>query len=372
MYCSKCGTKLNDNAAFCSKCGTKLEKVGNEKESYKSSDNNKKQRNIQSYKVRTGIIGAVILLVLYIIGSLGNKESVQEEEREVVAEEMVVSNSEDETEAEKIFEAWVETHPLDCEPEYELLDEYSMWGEDRECYKYALMLDGAEYWLYIDKKDGSMFIEDEMEGMSIENWYDIFYGDGVEDIYETSINIDYDLVGRWRNEDGGMLEFDEFGNILNCDFRCWTISDYSRYDGRPNYITWEAFDGRVTCNAHFQYCKTYEITKSEEDGQERLRFDGYSDWHVRDKDRVGEGIIGRWLNEEWGVFNCEFYEDGSGLWNNKYPISWYAYVENQEGILVNMIEYTIYDSSYFDYYVNGDSLVVYLSDGSRIYTRVGN
>lgn len=76
-----------------------------------------------------------------------------------------------EVEAEEIFERWLETHPLDYDVEYELLDEHGTWGNDRESYKYTLLVDGEEYWLYIDREDGSMFIENEMEVMTIDYWY---------------------------------------------------------------------------------------------------------------------------------------------------------------------------------------------------------
>ena len=196
----------------------------------------------------------------------------------------------------------------------------------------------------------------------------------VEDSYEEEYYpmLDEALIGRWRSYDGGILEFDEYGNILNYDFKCWTIIN-NLLDDAPNYITWEASNGRVNCTAHFQYNKTYEIsTQSENDGIERLRFDGKNNWDYREIGTSGEGIVGKWIYEDWDVFSCQFNPDGTGLWNNKYPISWYTYETYIDGNNVNMIEYTIYDPTYFDYQVSGDMLTVFLSDSSKIYTKVSN
>lgn len=362
MFCHKCGNEISSDAEYCSKCGAKLEKANNE-------ENIQKQKNtkvVKMSKARVGIIGAGILLVLCIIGSLGNKDSVKEDEEVAIAEEIEVSDLKNVKQAEKVFETWLKEHPLDCKPEYELLDEYGTWGNGRESYVYALGIDGIEYRLYVDREDGSMFVEDEMEVMAIDYWYDAFYGDGVEEVYDTSLNIDYDLVGRWRNQDGGMLEFDEFGNIVNIDFECWSVFD------NPNYITWEAADGRVTCYSAFCYDKSYEIATTGENGDQELKFDRNGVWYLRDEEVMGEGLIGRWINKGWEVLTCQFNADGSGWWNDKYPISWYVYEAENEGVITNRVEYTIYDSAYFDYHVAGDILTVYLSNGSRMYTKVSN
>ena len=55
--------------------------------------------------------------------------------------------------------------------------------------------------------------------------------------------------------------------------------------------------------------------------------------------------------------------------SEKYPLTWAADTTDDGA---GALSYTLLDSTYFDYTVEGDSLVVFLSDSSRIYTRVGN
>ncbi len=88
MFCHKCGNEISSDAEYCSKCGAKLERANNE-------ENIQKQQNtkvVKMSKARVGIIGAGILLVLCIIGSLGNKDSVKEDEEVAIAEEIEVSD----------------------------------------------------------------------------------------------------------------------------------------------------------------------------------------------------------------------------------------------------------------------------------------
>ena len=379
MFCHKCGNKVIDNAAYCSKCGAKLEQMSIAKENDELADiptsaktNTIQVNGTQKFgKIHIGIIGAVIVLIVIVILSIGKKDTPAEEEMSTVVTEVVVEVPELRTskEAETNFERWLKTHPIEGDWGYELVDEHGDWGNGRESYMYALSINGGEYYLFIDREDGSMYIDNEMEVMAIDYWYESTHNNNnnrEEDIYVSYENIDFELVGRWRAEDGGMLEFDELGNLLSCDFKCWSIYD------NPDYLMWKAADGRVICESAFCYDKSYEISISEEDGKEKLRFDGYGDWYIRDEEVAGDGLVGRWKNEAWGVFACEFNADGSGQWNYKYPVLWYEYESENEGVITKRVEYTLWDSGSFDYHVNGDSLTVFMSDGSRTYIKVSN
>ena len=83
----------------------------------------------------------------------------------------------------------------------------------------------------------------------------------------------------------------------------------------------------------------------------------------------GDGIIGKWVSVENSIWSYQFNEDGTGLDNGTRPITWQAYTTDDGA---NAVRYSLLDSTYFDYTVEGDSLVVFLSDSSRVYTKVGN
>lgn len=62
-----------------------------------------------------------------------------------------------------------------------------------------------------------------------------------------------------------------------------------------------------------------------------------------------------------------FYEDGTGILNDRYEMTWYTYTADDGK---NVLNYKIYDKTNFDYYTIGDTLTVFLSDGSRTYIKI--
>ena len=89
IYCSKCGTKLDDNARFCSKCGNPVVKVTSEEYSV-SSDNliervkellhegnvtriivkNEKGDTLLEIPATVGVIGVVLVPWLAALGAI--------------------------------------------------------------------------------------------------------------------------------------------------------------------------------------------------------------------------------------------------------------------------------------------------------------
>ena len=193
---------------------------------------------------------------------------------------------------------------------------------------------------------------------------DAYLGD--EGNYGTYGNLDSALVGRWRSFDGGTLQFDDNGMISSCDFNCWSL-----VGDTPDRVYWEADNGRVTCSAYFDEDVTYKIAGPSSGSEiEYITFSSNSRHrYERASGENGDGIIGKWVSVENSIWSYQFNADGTGLDNGTRPITWQAYTTDDGA---NAVRYNLLDSTYFDYTVEGDSLVVFLSDSSRVYTKVGN
>lgn len=193
---------------------------------------------------------------------------------------------------------------------------------------------------------------------------DAYLGD--EGNYGTYGNLDSALVGRWRSFDGGTLQFDDNGMISSCDFNCWSL-----VGDTPDRVYWETDNGRVTCSAYFDEDVTYKIAgPSSGSEMEYITFSSNSRHrYERASGENGDGIIGKWVSVENSIWSYQFNADGTGLDNGTRPITWQAYTTDDGA---NAVRYSLLDSTYFDYTVEGDSLVVFLSDSSRVYTKVGN
>lgn len=192
------------------------------------------------------------------------------------------------------------------------------------------------------------------------------YDQIAEDYYGQYQNFDSSLVGRWRSYDGGTLEFSDSGIIASCDFQCWSLKAQ-----KPDIVYWEASNGRVSCSAYFYYDVKYKVWtqfKGEKDEREMINIGGGDSDYKRVSGIYGGGIVGKWVSI-WGeVWSYQFDEDGTGMWNGRYPFSWYTYTTDDG----NRLNYSLLDSTYFDYSVTGNMLTVFLSDSSRVYTKVGD
>lgn len=209
----------------------------------------------------------------------------------------------------------------------------------------------------------------ETERVSAEMDSDDSYGDYYDDYgYEESgyQNLDPALIGRWRSYEGGTLEFDSNGVITSCDFNCWSL-----YGEKPDRVTWETENGRVNCSAYFDSDVTYTIyVPSGLEGMEYIKFSS-NDTHSykRTSGENGDGIVGKWESEYMNIWSFEFNEDGTGMYNSRYPFIWSTYMTDDSS---NGLYKTLVDSTYFDYSIQGNILTVFLSDSSRIYTKVGD
>lgn len=195
--------------------------------------------------------------------------------------------------------------------------------------------------------------------------YNEFAEDYEEDNYEQYPNLDSSLVGRWRSYDGGTLEFSDSGIITFCDFQCWSLKGQE-----PDLVYWEASNGRVTCSAYFYNDFKYRMWtqfEGEKYEEERLNVGGGDSDYYRISGTHGN-IVGKWVSVWSGWWSYQFNEDGTGMYNERYPITWYTYTKDDG---TSMLGYTVVDDTYFDYTITGDTLTVFLSDSSRIYTKVG-
>lgn len=286
-------------------------------------------------------------------------------------------------EAETIFCDWANMNMVSC-PEYTLLDEHYVSPNGRDGYLYSILAEGGfASELVIYKDDGSMVMHHEYGEYSPSRWLDLyiaFYAQIDAKLSGTDM-LDPNLIGRWRAEDGGCLEFDEFGCILSCNFTCWNITDYGRKNnGAPDRLRWEASNGRVTCYSEFDYNDPYQFTTSyAENGVTDLHEDyeilivgiksALSAQYIRDDDTPeGSGLVGKWVVDGMPIWGYQFNSDGTGVYNGRFNFVWST---SQTDTNENRIKYTLFDTASFDYYVSGDILTVFLSDGSITYTRVG-
>ena len=139
----------------------------------------------------------------------------------------------------------------------------------------------------------------------------------------------------------------------------------------PDRVYWEADNGRVTCSAYFDEDVTYKIAgPSSGSEMEYITFSSNSRHrYERASGENGDGITGKWVSVENSIWSFQFNSDGTGMYNGKYSFTWNTYTADDGSSALN---YTLLDSSYFDYSVSGNTLTVFLSDSSRVYTKVGN
>lgn len=321
MFCHICGTQIPEDAGFCHNCGTKV--VHDSTKLQVSDTSQRKQTNVwepfrKSAKIISWILVPIVILVLITSGALKNA-----------------------------FDALV-----DFNEEMEARTEGAIRVPDMQ-------------------SADDIFSSGSLEGASGNTYPDYGYDDGtmgydgsVEDYDGQYPGLDSSLVGRWRSYDGGTLEFTDGGIIASCDFQCWSL-----IGRKPDLIYWESLNGRVTCTAFFDHDVEYWIWtqyEGEKDEREMINIGG-SDYY-RISGTYG-GIVGMW-GSVWGeVWSHQFNEDGSGMWNGTYPTSWYTYTTDDG---TSALRYTIVNSTYFDYTITGDVLTVFLSDSSRVYTKVGD
>ena len=219
----------------------------------------------------------------------------------------------------------------------------------------------------------TFYIPDDTEPYSI-NVYRIDNDDPIDnDAYldDNYSTLDNDLCGRWRSYDGSALTLESSGYATTV-FQFWNV-----LNDKPDSVTWEASNGRLTLYAHHTlgyywiigegtrfdteteelYLK--EITSSNTPYSTVPTYAGY--YQDGDYYRVKTGnkdLVGTWTNNtrEW-IFNS----DGTGQLGTN-PMTWWA-TETE-------LYYSPVESRAYDYTVSGDTLTIFFNDGAKVYTRV--
>lgn len=195
--------------------------------------------------------------------------------------------------------------------------------------------------------------------------------DNAMDSEDNQVELDSELMGRWRSYDGNALTLNDNGTVSD------VFSFWNSLNRNPDSVTWEASNGRLILTAIYNTEYKYAL------GEGRRRINGedvITDELNLDRSRIPEAgeygyyyrektgsadLTGTWIhNDSKGLGgNIEFYADGTGMIGDN-PLTWYADESN--------LYYTAEQKAAFDYTVSGDVLTIFFSDGSKVYTRVGN
>lgn len=187
---------------------------------------------------------------------------------------------------------------------------------------------------------------------------------------EWSVPLDEALCGRWRASDGSSIEFASDGTLTSANFQVWPTLLYFHDWNKPYYVTWQASNGQVTFTSYFSETCTYELgTTSFYDsasGQwidvDELSIAGYQE-EARLDALTGDGIVGTWGWRDTNTVRTVLNADGTGSWLD-HPISWWE----QDGEFTMAYQGT----STFDYYILGDAMEFFFSNGSKTFVKVGD
>lgn len=176
---------------------------------------------------------------------------------------------------------------------------------------------------------------------------------------------DQALVGRWRAYDGGYVEFSEYGEAA------MSFSPHGSFL-IPDFITWVASNGRITLSSHFS--ETSKWTIKDSGTEQMLTLSRNSDQRYY-RSELGTSLVGTWNSGAFSGFgDLVLLSDGTGTMNRivssdpwameKVPITWGSDDTNF------YVSWTLLSA--YDYTVSGNTLTIYFSNGSQIYTKVGN
>lgn len=189
-------------------------------------------------------------------------------------------------------------------------------------------------------------------------------GQGGEDegygAYAPAAQMDASLYGRWRAADGTSIAFDEYGGAqTNMELRPWWAI------GKSTALSWEASNGQLKLIT--SYSAEYKYTYYPDTGEIGARADQLQVGSLflhRVNGNTGDSMIGVWDDNDMGGPYFTFNADGTGAFANDKPTTWVADEENV------YIYYSLYGT--YDYYVSGDMLELFFSDGSKTFIKVGN
>lgn len=185
---------------------------------------------------------------------------------------------------------------------------------------------------------------------------------GVED-HDTA------LTGRWRADDGSYLDLWVAGLAeTSLDVGKSYFSDaVNKYVDGPK---WTGSNGQLIFTT--DYCAVYRYKYADDGNSFKLegKYGSEATYH-RAAGTTEDGMIGDWNIQNGAIqYFFVFNADGIGtykrcldiLGTTTFPISWFA---DDEYLSIN---YTY--STAVDYYVSGDTLTLYYSNGSQVFTKV--
>lgn len=195
--------------------------------------------------------------------------------------------------------------------------------------------------------------------------------DNVMDYEDNPVELDSELMGRWRSYDGNALTLNDNGTVSE------VFSFWNSLNRKPDSVTWEASNGRLILTAIYNTEYKYALGEgkrringedvvTDELNLDRSRIPEASAYGYYYREKTGStDLTGTWIhNDSKGLGgNIEFYADGTGMIGSN-PLTWYADESN--------LYYTAEQKAAFDYTVSGDVLTIFFSDGSQVYTKVGN
>lgn len=327
MFCHKCGTKVPDDAGFCPKCGTKL--IGDTPmgQSASAPSNSPVQppnqvpmnppaRKKSKLPIILGTAGT-LLLVLVVLAAIG-------------------SQSDPDTSAN--------TPPSSTQSDTSTPSS-AVSNTDGTVNSMPTIVDDDEF---------------------VDN--DALLGD--DSGYEIR---DSELYGRWRSYDGGYVEFSEYGTAA---------LNFSPQGNlfRPDYITWESNNGQIIFISHLSEEKTWELSTS---GQKKVLTLSNALQKTRYvSSDADDSLAGTWdrLSDPHDSYQYTssgalvLSSDGTGTMDKltssntwtleAVPISWWldGTTFHTEWTLQSACDYTLY----------GNTLTLFFSDGSEVYTKVGS
>ena len=183
--------------------------------------------------------------------------------------------------------------------------------------------------------------------------------------------LDPELMGRWRAYDGNALTLNDNGTVSE------VFSFWNSLNRKPDSVAWEASNGHLILTAIYNTEYKYALGEgkrringedvvTDELNLDRSRIPEASEYGYYYREKTGStDLTGTWIhNDSKGLGgNIEFYADGTGMIGDN-PLTWYADESN--------LYYTAEQKAAFDYTVSGDVLTIFFSDGSRMYTKIGN
>ncbi|MCX4338340.1 MAG: PsbP-related protein [Lachnospiraceae bacterium] len=195
--------------------------------------------------------------------------------------------------------------------------------------------------------------------------------DNAMDYEGSQAELDPELMGRWRAYDGNALILNDNGTVSE------VFSFWNSRNRKPDSVAWEASNGRLILTAIYNTEYKYALGEgkrringedvvTDELNLDRSRIPEASEYGYYYREKTGStDLTGTWIhNDSKGLGgNIEFYADGTGMIGDN-PLTWYADESN--------LYYTAEQKAAFDYTVSGDVLTIFFSDGSRMYTKIGN